>query len=417
MSEAISESIAPSAVRMARSPPRDSATVMPVARPSRTATAPTSTPSLASESSMKVPAASRPTAATSATRRPSRAAATAVIEAEPPISRDIRSTSFSCWPKAGVTSSPSTSTSGLQSPITTRSKSGDDNVDPGVLEHVQGVVGDTGVGDQGIDLGGAADPGERPAAHLGAVRDDDHLARLAAHELVDARFSLVVRGRAGHGVDAVHAEDRHVERDLLEYAGGERPDQLIRLRPRHAAGGHDLDVLPDGELGRDVQRVGDDRERRRRRPRRRVAAGRQGACRLGGGGAAVQSDHLAWHDHAGRKRADALLLRHLPLRLVAQRQVVVDSLRDRAAPDPGEHLLAGQLIEVPADGGRGYVKRGRGILYLELPGRGQQLKQVIPPAIAAHQRLLPVHQCRRPARAGRPPLPTRYVNYVPPRAG
>ena len=37
-SAAVSEAIAPSAVRMARSPPRDSATVMPVGASSRTAT-------------------------------------------------------------------------------------------------------------------------------------------------------------------------------------------------------------------------------------------------------------------------------------------------------------------------------------------------------------------------------------------
>ena len=122
---------------MARSRPRDSATVMPVAVCGRMMTALTSTPSRVSWSSMNVPAGSAPTAATSATLSPSRAAATAVIAAEPPTTRPMLPTSFSCWPKAGVTSSPSTSTSGLQSPSTTRSTgraSGGDNVDPRVLE-------------------------------------------------------------------------------------------------------------------------------------------------------------------------------------------------------------------------------------------------------------------------------------------
>src|SRR5262245_66642537 len=118
---------------------------------------------------MNRPAGSSPTAAASATRSPSRAAATAVIEAEPPISSEIPSTSFSCWPKAGVTSPPTTITSGLQSPMTSRSSglppagsgSGGDNLDPGIGE--LGGVGrrDAGVGDQDVYLGGGADPGER----------------------------------------------------------------------------------------------------------------------------------------------------------------------------------------------------------------------------------------------------------------
>ena len=81
---------------MARSRPRDSATVMPVGVCARTTTALTSTPSLVSWSSMNAPAGSAPTAATSATFSPSRAAATAVIAADPPTTRSMLPTSFSC---------------------------------------------------------------------------------------------------------------------------------------------------------------------------------------------------------------------------------------------------------------------------------------------------------------------------------
>src|SRR5262249_49518244 len=239
MSAAVSDAIAPRAVKMARSPPRDSATVIPVGASSRTATKLTSTPSRVSWPSMNVPAGSGPTAATSATLRPRRAAATAVIAAEPPISSATASTSFSCWPKAGVTSSPSTSTSGLQSPITTRSRSHGDDIDPGVLEQGHVLGGNASVGDEDIDLAGAADPGERPPAHLGAVGDHDPLPGLPAHQPVYARLSLVMRGRARHRVDPVHPQDRHIESDLFEHAGGQRPGQLVRLRPGHAAGGDD----------------------------------------------------------------------------------------------------------------------------------------------------------------------------------
>src|SRR5690348_223246 len=145
----------------------------------RTATKDVSTPSAASCPSMNRPAGSSPTAAASATRSPSRAAATAVIEADPPTSSEMPSTSFSCWPNAGVTSPPTTITSGLQSPMTSRSsapppgsplagpRSGGDNLDPGVDE--PGGLGgrDAGVGDQDVHLGGRADPGERAPADLG----------------------------------------------------------------------------------------------------------------------------------------------------------------------------------------------------------------------------------------------------------
>src|SRR5262249_28192076 len=160
----------------------------PARAPPPPATGAVSTPSAASCPSMNRPAGSSPTAAASATRSPSRAAATAVIEAEPPISSEMPSTSFSCWPKAGVTSPPTTITSGLQSPMTSRSGgplpaalpppalppagpgSGGDNLDPGIGE--LGGVGrrDARGGDQDVHLGGRAGPCEGAPAPLGAVR-------------------------------------------------------------------------------------------------------------------------------------------------------------------------------------------------------------------------------------------------------
>src|SRR5690242_8445996 len=393
-SAAVSEATAPSAVKMARSPPRDSATVIPVGVSPRTATKLTSTPSAASWSRMNAPAGSAPTAATSATRSPSRAAATAVIAAEPPMTSEIPSTSFSCWPNAGSTSVPRTSTSGLQSPRTTRSASKlrRDNVHPGVLQPGRVLGGDPGVGDQDVDLGRRADPGEGALPHLGAVRDDDHLAGLPPHQPVDAGLALVVRGRPGHRVDPVHPKDGHVQRDLLQHAGGQRPGQLVGLRPGHSAGGHDLDVLPDGQFGRDVQRVGDHGERGRGSRRTQIRTGGQGPGHLRRRGAPVEPRDLAGPDHAGGQCPDALLLGRMPLGLVAQRQVVVHPLGHRAAADPGQHLLAGQLVEVPADGRRGHVQRLGRVLHLELAPRAQQLEQLVPAAITAHRPLPPAHR-------------------------
>src|SRR5262249_56679471 len=140
-------------------------------------------PAAAGGRSRPAPAGAPPTAPPGAPRSPRRAAATAVIEADPPTSSEMPSTSFSCWPKAGVTSPPTTITSGLQSPMTSRSsapagsRSGGDNLDSGIGE--PGGVGrrDAGVGDQDVHLGDGADPGERTPAHLGAVRGHHDLGR------------------------------------------------------------------------------------------------------------------------------------------------------------------------------------------------------------------------------------------------
>ena len=47
---------------------------------------------------------------------------------------------------------------------------------------------------------------------------------------------------------------------------------------------------------------------------------------------------------------------------------------DGTAPDPGEHLLAGEFIEVPANGRRGHVQGLRGVFDLELARRGEQFQ-------------------------------------------
>src|ERR1700677_1261525 len=254
----------PSAVRIARSSPCDSATVMPVGDCGRTGIAAVSTPAAASSASMNPPAASSPIAATSATRSPSRAAATAVIEADPPTTRAMLATSFSCWPKAGVTSSPRTSTSGLQSPITTRSNASSAltgartvlpvphqrDLHPGVGQRADRVRVGPGVGDELADLGHLADPGERDLADLGAVGHHHHPPGAADHDRVPVRLDLVVGGAAGLRVDAVDADEGDVEVEAGQARLGDAPGQLVGLAPGHPAGGDQLDPGPDGQLGR-----------------------------------------------------------------------------------------------------------------------------------------------------------------------
>jgi len=298
---------------------------------------------------------------------------------------------------------------------------------PASLQPGRVLGGDPGVGDQDVDLGRGADPGEGALAYLGAVRDDDHLAGLPPHQPVDARLALVVRGRPGHRVDPVHAQEGHVQRDLLQHAGGQRPGQLVGLRPGHAAGGHDLDVLPDGQFGRDVQRVGDHGEAWGGTRRAEIRTGGQSPRTSVVVVPPLRPATWPGPDHAGGQRPDALLLRRVPLGLVAQRQVVVHSLGHRAAADPGQHLLAGQLVEIPAYGRRGHVQRLSRVLHLELPPRRQQLEQLVPPAITAHRPLPPARSATGllPARSrhvrpnhiswDQPPRARRTGNSGPPR--
>src|SRR5690606_14831809 len=179
----------------------------------------------------------------------------------------------------------------------------------------------------------------------------------------------------------VHAEEGDVQRDLLQHARGERPDQLVGLRPGHPAGHDDLHVLPDGQLGGDVERVGDDREAGLQRRLRGERAGQ-----LGGGGAAVEPDHLAGTYQLGRRGGDAVLLVGVPGRLVAQRQVVADALGDRAPARTHEHLLLGELVEVTADGRGGDVERAGRVFDGEPAFAREQLEDRVPAVVAGHDR-------------------------------
>src|SRR5215472_1756943 len=87
---------------------------------------------------------------------------------------------------------------------------------------------------------------------------------------------------------------------------------------------------------------------------------------LGGGGAPVETGDLARQHQPRGHGGDSLLLRGVPFGLVAQRQVVGDSLSYSPATNTGEHLLPGQLVEVAPYGGRRHAEHLRGALHLQL---------------------------------------------------
>ena len=128
-----------------------------------------------------------------------------------------------------------------------------------------------------------ADPGEADVAELAGVNDDDRPFGLLHHHPVDGRLGFVVRGHPGDRIQPTGAEEAQVGGQLAQRLRRHRPDQLITLWSRDAAADDDLDEWADGELGGDVQRVGDHGDAVVQRPR-----GRNRSGNLDRGRAAVQ---------------------------------------------------------------------------------------------------------------------------------
>src|SRR2546423_542245 len=106
---------------------------------------------------------------------------------------------------------------------------------------------------------------------------------------------------------------------------------------RPPAGHHELEVGAYRHLGRDVQGVGDEGE---------ALVVDEGPRDLGGGGAAGEPDRVTCRDAGRRLAGDPELLFLVAAALVAERELVEDPLRDRAAAGAGQQALAPQ----PGDG-------------------------------------------------------------------
>ena len=250
------------------------------------------------------------------------------------------------------------------------------------------------VGHQRVDPLDRADPRERVPAQLRRVRDDDHPPRPRHHQGVHAGFALVVRRRAEPHVDRVGAEQRDVERHLVQDRPAERPDQFERLRSHDATGHHDLHAGADEQLVGDVQGVRHDGELRVVDAAGQLRTHRQRAGHLGRRGAAVECHHHAGRDQGRGRRADALLLGRVLGRLVPQRQVVGDAARHRTTAGPGDHLLLCELVEVAPDGGmRDLEPLGR-LLDAHPTVFGEHLQQRVPARVPVHSGLPGVRQCR-----------------------
>ena len=125
---------------------------------------------------------------------------------------------------------------------------------------------------------------------LGGVGDDDDAPGAGDEHAVRVGLDLVVRHEAPLRIDAVDAHHGQVEVHAFQGSLGEPSHQLVGLAARRAAGDDELQIGAQGELGGDVEGVGDDGES--------VAVG-QAPGDLGGGGAAGEADA------SGRRRRRA----------------------------------------------------------------------------------------------------------------
>ena len=106
-------------------------------------------------------------------------------------------------------------------------------------------------------------------------------------------LDLVVRHEAPVRIDAVDAHHGQVEVHAFQGRLGETSHQLVGLAARRAAGDDELQIGAQGELGGDVEGVGDDGES--------VAVG-QAPGDLGRGGAAGEADRVDGVVDAQRRR-------------------------------------------------------------------------------------------------------------------
>ena len=193
-------------------------------------------------------------------------------------------------------------------------------------------------------IGRCADHGQRGAPDLRGVADHDHAPRPLDHPPVGVGLDLVV-GRHATSGGAVDPNEQQVKVDRGQRRVGERADQLVGLRARHAARDDEADRGRHDELGGDVHRVGHHSQ---------LAVAKL-ASHLGGRRAAREPDGARVTDACGRGRGDAALLCGVLPTAVANRELVEGPVADGAAVGAREQLLLLEQLEVAPD------RRGRGV--------------------------------------------------------
>ena len=127
---------------------------------------------------------------------------------------------------------------------------------------------------------------------------------------------------------------------------------------------------------RDVERVGDDRQRRDA-PRSRRGPGGRPACRAVSEVVVPPLKPTTWpgRDHARRPRRRSAPSRRRRAAAVAHRQVVGDRRGHHAAVGAGDQLLVGERREVAADRRLGDAERGGRLGHREPAALGEQVEQ------------------------------------------
>ena len=219
-----------------------------------------------------------------------------------------------------------------------------DPAGPQVPDHLGGRAV---VGQDRVDLVGAAERRERHPLPLRVVDDRDHPPCGGHHRALDLGLFLGGIGQAGLEGEPGRAHEGGLHVDPLEQAVAQVPDDGHRLLADAPAGHQHGDPRRPGELGGDAQAVGDDRQ---------LAPAALGADAPGdgeAGGAGVHDDRVAVVDEGRGRGADARLLVLLqPLAKVEGRLGPVADGQERAAMGPREAPLALEHVEVLADGDR-----------------------------------------------------------------
>ena len=199
------------------------------------------------------------------------------------------------------------------------------------------------VGDDALNLVEPGDRRQRPPEELAGVGHGGDLARHFDHQGVELRFQDVVRTQPHLRIETIDAEKQPI---------GVQPAQhLLRLRtdgrrghlPQDAADHDHADVRQRRQLHRDVERVGDHRERSQLEELQLPRDLRRRRAR-------IEHDRFVVADQAGRGLTDAHLLAVMQRLLDRDRHVLLIEPLERAAVRAHHAAPVGERVEVAADG-------------------------------------------------------------------
>jgi len=167
------------------------------------------------------------------------------------------------------------------------------------------------VGDDAVDCRRRNNTRQASTIEFRGVADGDRTPRRFHHRAVDARLEKIGGGEADFRIETVDAEEKNIRMYFLEDVFGERSNQGKGILSQAAADQNDFEIRA-GEIGCDVDSVGDNRELRKAFEFVRDSSR---------GGSGIEHDALAFLNHPGCRRCDPLLFLRVVLLLLLERWV------------------------------------------------------------------------------------------------